>query len=90
MAKANLDCKPNAPRHSFGTYQIRLTGDPAGVADEMGTSMLKIESHYRNRSQGVTIEQAKEYFSILPGGTGEIVPLPVPDAAKKENEAAAA
>jgi len=37
----------NSPRHSFCTYRIKLTGDPAGVADEMGTSIAKIEKHYR-------------------------------------------
>jgi hypothetical protein len=60
--KANLDWKPNGPRHSFCTYRIKLTGDPAGVADEMGTSMAKIEKHYRSRSNAVTVESAKEWF----------------------------
>jgi site-specific recombinase XerD len=92
--KAQVDWKANAPRHSFCTYRIKLTGDPAGVADEMGTSMAKIEKHYRNRSTGVTLETAKEWFSIVPGAAGDIVPLlatasPSPNAETASKVAAA-
>jgi len=83
--KAQLDWKPNSPRHSFCTYRIKLTGDPAGVADEMGTSIAKIEKHYRNRSNGITMQMAKEWFAIIPADAGNIValptvPQPVPEA----------
>jgi hypothetical protein len=82
--KAQVVWKPNAPRHSFCTYRIKLTGDPAGVADEMGTSMAKIEKHYRSRSSAVTAESAKEWFDILPGIAGDIVPLPLPEPTSPE------
>jgi site-specific recombinase XerD len=86
--KAQVDWKPNAPRHSFCTYRIKLTGDPVGVADEMGTSMAKIEKHYRNRSNAVTVETAKEWFSIVPEAAGNIVPLPAaaPRSPNEETE----
>jgi integrase len=92
--KAGLDWKSNAPRHSYCTYRIKLTGDPAGVADEMGTSIAKIEKHYRNRSAAVTAEAAREWFSIAPADATNIVAIPTkavaPETTEPEGEIKAA
>jgi hypothetical protein len=69
-----------------------MTGDPAAVADEMGTSLTKIEKHYRNRSKGVTLNDAKDWFSILPADSGKILTLPneVPKIAEPDAQSAVA
>jgi hypothetical protein len=41
------------------------------VADECGNSPAKIEKHYRKR--GVTLEQAQQFFAIMPPAEPENV-----------------
>lgn len=58
--------KPNALRHSFGTYRFKVLNDVAQTVDEMGTSIEKFERHYRNRLKMITKEQAEKYWRIVP------------------------
>lgn len=58
--------KPNALRHSFGTYRFKATDNVGQTVDEMGTSVEKFDRHYRNRSKIVTLESATAWFEIVP------------------------
>ena len=62
--KAGVKYPHNGLRHSFITYRIRTTGDPAQVADEAGNSIATIEKHYRKR--GVEKATARAWFKISP------------------------
>ena len=64
--RAGLDWVYNGPRHSFATYVLRITRDPAQVVKEMGNSLAQLDRHYNSRADSVTQEVAKEYFGIMP------------------------
>jgi integrase len=66
----------NGPRHSFGTYHLKLHGDPALTVRVMGNSLDQLEKHYASRSEAVTREVAAEWFDILPA-EGNVIPLPI-------------
>ena len=61
---AGVEYPHNGFRHSFITYRILITGNPAQVADEAGNSIATIEKHYRRR--GVERTTALAWFKILP------------------------
>jgi integrase len=54
----------NGLRHSFVSYRLAATHDPARVATEAGNSPAMI---HRNYKALVTEAQGNEWFSILPG-----------------------
>jgi hypothetical protein len=62
--KAGVSYPHNGFRHSFITYRILTTGNPAQVADEAGNSITTIEKHYRKR--GVEKATARAWFKISP------------------------
>jgi hypothetical protein len=62
--KAGVAYPHNGFRHSFITYRVLTTGNPAQVADEAGNSITTIEKHYRKR--GVEKGTARAWFKILP------------------------
>ena len=66
--------KTNAPRHSFASYFLALHKDPGETVRQMGTSLQKLQQHYWARAQAITAEQAKQWFSILPGETDSGIP----------------
>jgi len=68
----------NGPRHSYGTYHLKLHGDPAKTVDIMGTSLAKLEKHYRSRSDAATREVAAEWFEIYPAEEN-VIPMPTPN-----------
>jgi len=53
----------NGLRHSFCSYRLALTSDPARVATEAGNSPVMVHRHYKAL---VTEAQAKEWFNIFP------------------------
>jgi integrase len=63
----------NGPRHSFGTYHLKLHGDPSLTVRIMGTSLDKLQRHYASRSESVTKEGAADWFDILPGTAAQII-----------------
>jgi integrase len=71
----------NGPRHSFGTYHLRLYGDPAETVKQMGNSLVQLDGHYSSRAESVTREAAQEHFAIMPSLSAEVVPLPAVHAA---------
>jgi hypothetical protein len=62
--RAGVKYPHNGLRHSFITYRLLMTGNPAQVADEAGNSIATIELHYRKR--GVEKATARAWFKILP------------------------
>jgi len=71
---AGLKWKRNGLRHSFISYRLADIKDIGQVSLEAGNSPQMIFKHYR---QLVTEEQAKEWFSIMPGTSAEnVVSLP--------------
>lgn len=73
--KSKLKWVPNGPRHSFGTYHLKLHGDPAETVRQMGNSLQQLDRHYNSRAHTVTKESAREYFNILPRDQDNIVPM---------------
>ena len=57
-------------RHSALTYRLALTGDEARVAQWGGNSPGTLHRHYRALATG---EQAREFFDIVPDGSGELI-----------------
>jgi integrase len=81
----------NGPRHSFGSYFLRLTGDPAETAKQMGNSLTQLDRHYNSRAKGVTPETAKRYFAILPPTEADnLIPMPKQEAEAEPRPAAPA
>jgi hypothetical protein len=81
----------NGPRHSFGSYFLRLTGDPAETTKQMGNSLTQLDRHYNSRAKGVTPETAKRYFAILPPTEADnLIPMPKQEAAAESGSAAPA
>lgn len=72
----------NGPRHSFATFFLRLSGDPAETAKQMGNSLVQLDKHYNSRAKSVTPESAKRFFSIVPlTDAVNPIPMPQPDTA---------
>jgi hypothetical protein len=67
----------NGPRHSFGTFHLKLHGDPVSTLKAMGTSVHNLQKHYCSRSDAVTKEVATEWFNIFPNEAAEIIPIPL-------------
>lgn len=63
----------NGPRHSFGTFHLKLHGDPSLTVRIMGTSLDKLQRHYASRSESVTKGAAADWFSIVPSEAAEII-----------------
>lgn len=87
----HLRCKAkfwvkNGPRHSFGTYHLKLHGDPALTIRVMGNSLKELDEHYSSRSEGVTRSIASEWFNIYPSPTADILPMPWPEPALETTE----
>jgi hypothetical protein len=75
--KTGIVWKDNAPRHSFGTYHFKLHKDAGATVAAMGNSLSKFQKHYWNRSNSITENVARDWFSIVPEQAGKIVPLAV-------------
>jgi integrase len=71
---AKVPWKNNALRHSFISYRMAETSDAAKVSLEAGNSPQMIFSNYREL---VTPEEAKRWFSIVPGEEGKVTFLNV-------------
>jgi len=74
--KAKIKWVKNGPRHSFGTFHLKVHGDPASTINAMGTSLEKLNRYYASRLDTVTQEAAKAWFDIFPSGTAEVIPMP--------------
>ncbi len=62
--RAGIQWVRNGLRHSFCSYRVAVTGDPALVASEAGDSANMIHKHYRalvTRAEGVA------WFALVPG-----------------------
>ena len=70
---------PNGPRHSFGTFHLKLHGDPSATVKAMGTSLAKLDKYYASRSETVTREAAADWFAIVPAESADIIPMPMPE-----------
>lgn len=64
-AKAGIEWRRNALRHSFCSYRLSVTNDSAKTAMESGHSQHILFRHYRAL---VSREAAEEWFSIYPKG----------------------
>lgn len=65
----NITWKPNASRHSFATYYLALTQDPAKTSLACGHSMNMLMNTYKTvyvNGKPVTKELAESYFSLMP------------------------
>jgi integrase len=58
-----IDWPDNALRHSYGTYRLAALGDAARVALEMGTSVAKLMTNYRELADSI---DAASWFSVIP------------------------
>lgn len=61
--RAGVEWKKNALRHSFVSYRLALTHDPARTALEAGHDQNILFRHYR---EVVTPELAAKWFAIMP------------------------
>ena len=61
--RAGVKWKKNALRHSFVSYRLAQTNDPARTALEAGHDQRILFRHYR---EVVTAEMATKWFSIMP------------------------
>lgn len=62
-AKVGVGWVKNGLRHSFCSYRLAVTHDPARVATEAGNSAGMVHKHYKAL---VTEAQGKDWFSIAP------------------------
>jgi integrase len=72
-AKCGIPWKHNALRHSFISYRLAVTSDPARVAFEAGNSPQMIHAHYKAL---VTQADGERWFKIAPQPS-EAVVLPM-------------
>ena len=72
--KTRVEWQSNGWRHSFGTYHLKLHGDPHSTIAAMGTSIHKLDRHYTSKAQVVTKETATEWFNIYPQSTAKAAP----------------
>ncbi len=82
--KSGVPWLRNGPRHSFGTYFLRLSGDPGKTTVEMGNSLAQLDQHYHSHAKAVTREVAARYFAIVPKPETKIVPMPAPELLPKQ------
>lgn len=61
--RAGIQWVRNGLRHSFCSYRVAVTGDPASVATEAGNSAGMIHKHYRAL---VTAAEGAAWFAIQP------------------------
>lgn len=73
VARARVEPKRNALRHSYISYRVAIAKDVAAIALECGNSPAVIFSNYRALA---TEAQAKAWFAIVPGRRDNIVPMP--------------
>lgn len=71
---AGLDLPENCFRHSYISYSIALHGDKALVATRAGTSVAKIDQHYR---RPVPQSVARAWFGMGPGEAAKLPALDV-------------
>jgi integrase len=64
--KALVERRPNALRHSYGTYRFAVLQDEQKVSAEMGNSPQELREHY---AELATPDQAKAWFGISRPGT---------------------
>ncbi len=87
--KSGVPWQRNGPRHSFGTYFLRLSGDPGKTTAEMGNSLAQLDRHYHSHAKAVTREVAERYFAIVPRPEANIVHMALaqagPGTRKQEN-----
>jgi len=62
-ARLQIKWVKNGLRHSFCSYRLAITCDPARVATEAGNSPVMVHRHYKAL---VTEAQGKEWFNIFP------------------------
>ncbi len=75
---AGIPWKRNALRHSFISYRLALTADPARVATESGNSAAMVHKHYKAL---VTESEGKAWFDIRPTQQGNVITMPSSAAA---------
>lgn len=64
----------NGLRHSFVSYRLAVTHDPARVATEAGNSPSMVHRHYKAL---VTEAEGREWFALRPAGeAADVLPLP--------------
>jgi integrase len=64
----------NGLRHSFCSYRLAVTPDPARVATEAGNSANMVHRHYKAL---VTEADGKAWFDIMPpAGGAKVLPMP--------------
>jgi hypothetical protein len=63
MGRIKMKWVRNGLRHSFCSYRLAVTHDPARVATEAGNSPNMIHRHYKAL---VTEKEGHEWFSIVP------------------------
>jgi len=73
--KTKVEWQSNGWRHSFGTYFLKLHGDPHATITAMGTSIDKLDKHYTSKARIVTKEMAAAWFKIYPPPASQIIPL---------------
>ena len=71
---AGLALPDNCFRHSYITYQVALTGDKPQVATWAGTSVARIDKHYR---RPVPEASALAWFAMTPAVARALPPLRV-------------
>lgn len=86
-ARVKVGWVRNGLRHSFCSYRLAVTHDPARVAMEAGNSPAMLFRHYREL---VTEAQGKEWFAVRPARTqGAVIAFPNPEASKPAQPEAA-
>lgn len=73
LARAKIEAKRNALRHSYITYRVAVAKDVAATALECGNSPAVIFSSYRALA---TEAQAKAWFAITPDAPANVLPIP--------------
>jgi hypothetical protein len=76
--KSGVPWLRNGPRHSFGTYFLRLSGDPGKTTAEMGNSLAQLDRHYHSHAKAITREVAERYFAVMPKVDQNIEPMATP------------
>ena len=64
-------------RHAYGTRRNRVVKSVPAVSDEMGNSVHICRRHYLNAF--CTDAEAQEWFSLMPPGEANIIPMPEPE-----------
>lgn len=64
--RSKVPWKENGPRHAFCTFHLKLHKDIPKLVEIAGNSIRVLQRHYWHKSNTVTEQMAREYFSILP------------------------